>query len=260
MKEARKKTVDININKSILRLAGRANAKYGLINEGDKILLGLSGGKDSLTLAHVLKHIQKVAPYNFEFEAVTVAYGMGENLENLHKHCQEFDIKHIIVDTSIFEIAKDKIRTNSSFCSFFSRMRRGALYTYALENGFNKLALAHHLDDAAESFFMNFMNNGTLRSMAPKYKASNGLWVIRPLIHARERQLRDNVIQNNLEVVGDEACPAMRFDVKMPHARASTKELLSNLEKEHKELFISLKSAFENLQTSSFCDERYLDK
>lgn len=256
----KKENIDINISKSILRLAGRANAKYELICEGDKVLLGLSGGKDSLSLAHVLKHIQKVAPYNFEFEAVTVSYGMGENLENLQKHCKKFGIKHSIIDTSIFEIAKDKIRTNSSFCSFFSRMRRGALYTYALENGFNKLALAHHLDDAAESFFMNFMNNGTLRSMAPKYKAKNGLWIIRPLIHVRERGLRDNVVHNNIEVIGDEACPAMRFDVKMPHARASTKEFLANLEKEHKELFISLKSAFENLQANSFCDTDYLDK
>ena len=254
------KTKDINVNKSILRLAGRANAKYELIKEGDNVLVGLSGGKDSITLVHVLKHIQKVAPYNFNFEAVTISYGMGEDLKNLQKHCEDFGIKHSIVDTSIFEIAKDKIRVNSSFCSFFSRMRRGALYTYALENGFNKLALAHHLDDAAESFFMNFMNNGTLRSMAPKYKADNGLWVIRPLIHVRERALRDNVLQNNIEVVGDEACPAMRFDIKMPHARAKTKELLANLEKDYKELFVSLKSAFENLQTNSFCDMDYLDK
>ncbi|MFV0481626.1 MAG: tRNA 2-thiocytidine biosynthesis TtcA family protein [Campylobacteraceae bacterium] len=250
----------LEISKSILRLSGRANAKYGLIEEGDKVLLGLSGGKDSITLAHVLKHMQRVTPFNFNFEAVTISYGMGEDLKNLQKHCEEYDIKHNVVDTSIFEISKDKIRTNSSFCSFFSRMRRGALYTYALENGFNKLALAHHLDDAAESFFMNFMNNGTLRSMAPKYKADNGLWVIRPLIHVRERQLRDNVTHHNIEVIGDEACPAMRFDVKMPHARAATKELLANLEKENPGLFISLKSAFEKLQVSSFCDERYLDK
>ncbi|MDR2636120.1 MAG: tRNA 2-thiocytidine biosynthesis TtcA family protein [Campylobacteraceae bacterium] len=250
---------EINISKSILRSMGRANAKYDLITQGDRVLLGLSGGKDSLSLAHALKHMQKVAPFDFEFEAATVTYGMGEDLNILHKHCEQYEIKHTIIDTSIFELAKDKIRKNSSFCSFFSRMRRGALYTYALENGFNKLALAHHLDDAAESFFMNFMNNGTLRSMPPIYKADNGLVVIRPLIHVRERQLRDNALLNNLPTIGDEACPAMRFDVKMPHARYETKELLANLEKAHPSLFVSLKGAFEKVQVNSFCQKEFLE-
>ncbi len=137
----------IPISKRLLRIAGRTNAKYNLIKEGDKILLGLSGGKDSLSLAHILKHMQKVAPFDFEFKAVTIAYGMGEDLQTLHAHCEEHGIEHEIVDTKIFELAGEKIRANSSFCSFFSRMRRGALYTYALEKGYNKLALAHHLDD-----------------------------------------------------------------------------------------------------------------
>jgi len=248
----------MNINKSILRSMGRANAKYNLITEGDKVLLGLSGGKDSLSLAHALKHMQRVAPFDFTYETATVTYGMGEDLKTLHEHCLSHDIKHTIIDTSIFELAKDKIRKNSSFCSFFSRMRRGALYTYALEHGFNKLALAHHLDDAAESFFMNFMNNGTLRSMAPIYKADNGIIVIRPLIHVRERQLRDNALINELPTIGDEACPAMRFDVKMRHARYETKELLARLEKENPNLFISLKSAFEKIQVNSFCQKEFL--
>ena len=250
----------LDISKRLLRIAGRTNARYNLISEGDKILLGLSGGKDSLSLAHILKHMQRVAPFDFEFKAVTIAYGMGEDLQTLHKHCLEHGIDHEIVDTKIFDLAQDKIRENSSFCSFFSRMRRGALYTYALEHGYKKLALAHHLDDAVESFFMNFSHNGTLRSMPPIYKAQNGLWVIRPLIHARERQLRDCATEHNMPTIGDEACPAMRFDVKMPVMRAQTKEMLANMEKQNPELFISLKKAFENIQVSSFCDERFLEE
>ena len=223
----------VELSKKLLRKTGRANATYDMVGEGDKVLLGLSGGKDSLALAHVLKHMQRVAPFDFELKAVTISYGMGEDYTNLHNHSLEYGIDHEIVNTNTFELSKDKIRKNSSFCSFFSRMRRGALYTYALENGFNKVALAHHLDDAAESFFMNFMNNGSLRSMAPKYTAENGLIVIRPFIHVRERQLRDNATKNELTVIGDEACPAMRFDIKMPHARAETKELLAKLEEEN---------------------------
>lgn len=250
----------ITLSKRLLRIVGQTNAKYGLISEGDKILLGLSGGKDSLSLAHVLKHMQKVAPFPFEFKAVTIAYGMGESLETLHQHCLDHEIDHEIVDTKIFELAQEKIRANSSFCSFFSRMRRGALYTYAIEKGYKKLALAHHLDDAAESFFMNFSHNGSLRSMPPIYKAENGLLVIRPFIHVRERQLRDCADSAHMPVVGDEACPAMRFDVKMPVARAQTKEMLARMEQENSELFISLKRAFENIHVSSFSKEEFLQR
>lgn len=250
----------IDISKRLLRIVGRTNARYSLIEEGDKILLGLSGGKDSLSLAHLLKHMQRVAPFDFEFKAVTVAYGMGEDLRVLHEHCLEHGIDHEIYDTKIFELAQDKIRTNSSFCSFFSRMRRGALYTYALEKGYKKLALAHHLDDAVESFFMNFSYNGSLRSMPPIYKAQNGLQVIRPLIHVRERQLVECAKDANMPLIGDEACPAMRFDVKMPVARAKTKEMLAEMEKENNALFVSLKKAFENINLSSFSQEDYLER
>ncbi len=248
----------IKLSKKLLRVTGRTNARYNLIKEGDKILLGLSGGKDSLCLAHVLKHMQRVAPFEFEFKATTISYGMGEDLRVLHEHCLEHEIPHEIYDTKIYDLAKDKIRKNSSFCSFFSRMRRGALYSYALENGFNKLALAHHLDDAVESFFMNFSYNGALRSMPPIYKAKNGLEVIRPFIHVRERQLKDQAKEANMPLIGDEACPSMRFDIKMPVARAKTKQMLAKMEEENHELFTSLRKSFENINLSSFCEDRYI--
>ncbi len=250
----------INISKKLLRTTGRTVMKYNLIKEGDRILLGLSGGKDSLCMAHVFKHLQRVSPIKFEFKAVTIAYGMGENLETLKAHCKEYDINHEVLDTKIFELSKEKIRKNSSFCSFFSRMRRGALYSYAKDNGYEKLALAHHLDDAVESFFMNFSYNGALRSMPPVYRAGNGLEVIRPFIHVRERQLREQAKEHNMPTIGDEACPAMRFDIKMPVARAKTKEMLAKMEEENKDLFVSLKTAFENINVFSFCEEEYLER
>ena len=199
-----------------------------------------------------MKHFQSVSPQNWDFKAVTLGYGMGENFDYLKTHCKEHDIDYEVIDSEIFELSKDKIRRNSSFCSFFSRMRRGYLYSYALKNGYNKLAIAHHLDDAVESFFMNFTYNGALRTLAPKYRAQNGIVVIRPLIFAREKQLRDSAMRNSLQTIGDEACPAMRFDVKMPHARFETKQLLANLESENPKLFISLKAAFENLHSDTF--------
>lgn len=247
--------MSIKISKKIMSKLGKTNAEFELIEEGDKILVGLSGGKDSLTMIHAMKEQQRRAPFKFEFIAVTVSYGMGENFEQLSNHCKEHEIPHIIHDTKTYDLAKEKIRKNSSFCSFFSRMRRGYLYSVAQEYGCNKVALGHHLDDAAESFFMNFIYNGQMRSLAPKYRAKNGLIVIRPLIQMRERQLSAFVLDNGIEAIGDEACPAMRFDVKMPHARANTKEMLSKMEKEFPSLFTSLNAAFKNISVDSFFDK-----
>ena len=242
----------IEISKKITKTVGRTNAQYGLIKEGDKVLVGFSGGKDSLTLLHSLAHLKKVAPFDFEFKAVTVNYGMGERLEFLTKHCEQYGIEHKVIETEIFDLAKEKIRQNSSYCSFFSRMRRGYLYSVAQDFGCNKLALGHHLDDAMESFFMNFFYNGQMRSMPPIYKAENGIEVIRPLIFLRERQLRAFADANQIAVIGDEACPAMRFDIKAPHARESVKKLLSELEEKNPEIFVSMKAAFGNIHTETF--------
>ena len=234
---------------------GKTNAEFDLIQEGDKILVGLSGGKDSLTMIHAMKEQQRRAPFNFEFIAVTVGYGMGENFDNLAKHCKEYEIPHIIHDTKIYDLAEEKIRKNSSFCSFFSRMRRGTLYGIAEKHGCNKLSLGHHMDDAVESFFMNFIYNGQMRSLAPKYRAENGLIIIRPLIQMRERQLSAFVVDNNIDAIGDEACPAMRFDIKMPHARANMKEMLRKMEKDFPSLFTSMNAAFKNISVDSFFDK-----
>jgi tRNA(Ile)-lysidine synthetase-like protein len=250
----------LEISKKLSRITGQTNVKYDLIKDGDKVLVGFSGGKDSLTLIHTLKRMQKHTPFSFEFKAVTITYGMGEQVEFLSNHCKKYDIEHEIINTEIFDISKDKIRKNSSFCSFISRMRRGYLYTHALDNGFNKLALGHHLDDAMESFLMNIFYNGNMRSIPPIYKAKNGLMVIRPLIFCRERQLREFAINNNIKVIGDEECPAMRVDIKMPHVRENIKQLLAKLEKENKDIFVSMKRSFENFHPSTFFNLYHLDK
>lgn len=243
----------IELSKKLLRIVGQTNAKYKMFEDGDKILLALSGGKDSMTLAHLLKHFSSVSPMNWAFKAVTVSYGIGENLTPIKEHFKEHGIDYEVIDTKIFEFGREKIRENTTFCSFCSRMRRGYLYTYALENGFNKIAIAHHFDDAAESFFMNFTHNGALRTLAPSYQAENGLRIIRPLILARERQIRDCAVKNELPLMNEEeSCPAKQYGGKSPHARAKTKEMLANFEAENPKFFISLKAAFENVHLDTF--------
>ncbi|GHS86861.1 tRNA 2-thiocytidine(32) synthetase TtcA [Campylobacterota bacterium] len=248
-----------SLPKKVTKILAQTNAEYGLIKEGDRVLLGLSGGKDSLTLAHLLLRMQRIAPFDFEFQAITIHYGMGEDLSRLSAHCEEFGIPHIVERTNIFETAGDHIRENSSFCSYFSRMRRGALYGAAKRLGFPILALAHHLDDAAESFFMNIFNNGKLRSMPPVYVSEkHNIKVIRPLIKAREAQLAECARSNGFPIVGDENCPAFQMNVKMPHERAETKLWLSRLEKERSGLFDRMRSAFENIEAAAFYDKRHI--
>ncbi|HHS91953.1 MAG TPA: tRNA 2-thiocytidine biosynthesis protein TtcA [Campylobacterales bacterium] len=249
------------MSKKLLRAVGKTNANFKLIGEGDKVLVGLSGGKDSLALVHLMKHIQRHAPFNFDFEACTVKYGMpGEVYDQVVEHCKTYHIKHTVYDTNIFEISNDTIRENSSFCSYFSRMRRGALYSFAEENGFTKVALGHHFDDTAESFFMNMFYNGTMRAMAPIYKTERGFHLIRPLIEVRERQLIAFARENKLEPIGDEACPAMLKEVKMPHARANMKLWLENLEQENAQLFKMIKASFKHIHDDTFLDPERWDR
>ena len=249
-------SLSAKLSKKIMSKLGKTNAEFSLVEEGDKILVGLSGGKDSLTLIHAMKEQQRRAPFKFEFIAVTISYGMGENYDKLIAHCEEYGIKHKVHTTNVFDLAKEKIRKNSSSCSFFSRMRRGYLYSVAQELGCNKVALGHHMDDAAESFFMNFIYNGQMRSLAPKYTAGNGLVVIRPLIQMRERQLRAFVEENEFYAIGDELCPSIHFEDKMPHARANTKAMLAKMEKDFPSLFTSLNAAFKNISVDSFFENK----
>lgn len=249
------------MSKKLLKVIGKTNAEYRLVGEGDKILVGLSGGKDSLALIHALKHMQLHAPFNFEFEGCTVKYGMpDEHYEFLSKHCEKYEIKHTVFETNIFDVSQDSIRENSSFCSYFSRMRRGALYSFAQEGGFNKVALGHHFDDTVESFFMNMFYNGSMRALAPIYKTSRGFHLIRPLIQVRESQLRGFAQDNELTVIGDEACPAMLKDVKMPHARASTKAWLAEQEAKNGDLFKMINASFKHIHDDTFLDPERWDR
>jgi len=243
------------ISKKLLRVFGKTNGNYRLIGEGDRVVVGLSGGKDSLALVHLLKNMKMHAPFDFEFEACTVSYGMpGESYDELHAHCVEYDIPHRVYETRIYEMSQDTIREDSSHCSYFSRMRRGALYSYAIENGFGKVALGHHFDDAVESFFMNMFYNGVMRSMAPIYETQKGLHLIRPLIEARESMLSAFASDNGFATIGDEACPAMRVETRAPYARAATKEWLSRMESDEPELFRRLRASFRHIHDDTFLD------
>jgi len=245
---------DIWFSKKVTKFAGRVQGEFELIKPDDRVLVGLSGGKDSFVLLHVLKRMQLIAPFKFELAALTIDSMTGIDYSPLKKWCKKFNIEYILYKTPIFDILEEKKRPGSSPCSFCARMRRGAFYTKAIELGFNKIALGHHFDDAVETFFMGLFYNGIMRSMPPIYKAYNDLEVIRPLIKVREKWIEYMASKNNFPIIsGEESCLAFKAsDGKEPYAREKVKNFLANLEKEEPKIFQRIENAFSHIDCDTF--------
>ena len=230
--------------RSILRLVGRAVAEYSMIQPGDRLLLGVSGGKDSLSLLHVLRHMRKKAPFAFELGAATVDPCIdGFDPSPLRAYIPHLEVPYYYERQDIVGRALRTMR-GQSFCAYCSRMRRGVLYALARRHGYNVLVLAQHLDDLAESFVMSAFHNGRLRTMKAHYVIDAGdLRLIRPLIYVRERQTAAFARRAALPVIADN-CPAC---FRMPSERRRIKELLARQEEEHDLLFPNLLTAIRPL-------------
>jgi tRNA 2-thiocytidine biosynthesis protein TtcA len=228
----------------LLAAAGRAIGDFAMIRDGDRILLGLSGGKDSLSLLHVLLHLRRRAPVRFELAACTVDPQSPEyDPSPLKPYLQQLGIPYFYESQPIVASAAAHMH-GDSFCAYCSRLRRGILYRVAREQGYNVLALAQHLDDLAESFLMSAFFGGKLRTMQAHYLNDAGdVRVIRPLVYARERQTRDFARNAGLPVIA-ENCPAC---FAMPMQRFQMKQLLAEQERLHNKLFASLLTAMKPL-------------
>lgn len=233
--------------RSILRAAGRAIADYDMIRPGDRLLLGLSGGKDSLSMLHTLLHLRDKSPVPFTLAAATVDPEIdGFDPSVMCDYVPALGVAHYYRRQAIVERALKNMRGNS-FCAYCARMRRGILYATAREHGCNVLVLAQHLDDLAESFLMSAFHGGSLRTMKAHYLNDSGdLRVIRPFVYVRERQLRDFAAAALMPVISDN-CPAC---FHMPSQRQHMKELLAQEEGFHPRLFANLLSAMQPLMNS----------
>ncbi len=233
--------------KPLLRAAGSAIMDFSMIRPGDRVLLGLSGGKDSLSLLHVLLELRDKAPVRFELGAATVDPCIeGFDPSFLKDYVSDLGVPYFYRRQDIVGRALKTMR-GDSFCAYCSRMRRGILYATAREQGYNVLALAHHLDDLAESFLMSAFYGGSLRTMKAHYVNDAGdLRIIRPFVYARERQTRDFAIRAGLPAIVDN-CPAC---FRMPTKRMQMKEMLSVQEKTHKRLFSNLLTTMKPLMVN----------
>jgi tRNA 2-thiocytidine biosynthesis protein TtcA len=239
-------TLSVRPPKALLRPVGRAIADFKMIQQGDRVLLGLSGGKDSLALLHLLRHLQRHAPIDFELGAVTIDPQIpGFDPSVLQPYLAALEIPYFYHSQAIADEAmKFQHQPAFSFCAFCSRIKRGSIYGIARRHGYNVIALAQHLDDLAESFLMSAFHRGQLATMKAHYTVDKGdLRVIRPLIYVRERQSAAFATSAALPVVADN-CPAC---FAKPTERIHFKQLLAAEEQRHKGLFKNLLAAMRPL-------------
>ena len=233
--------------KSLQRLTGRAIADYGMIREGDRILLGLSGGKDSLSLLQILMRLLHHAPVNFSLGVVTVdPQSDSFDPSSLKPYIASLDLEYFYVSEPIVDLAEEHMN-GDSYCAWCARMRRGLIYKTARQHDYNVVALAQHLDDLAESFLMSAFHGGKLKTMKAHYVNDDGdIRIIRPLVYVRERQLADFAESAKLPVIM-ENCPAC---FSMPTQRQHMKELLAREEEANNSLFTTLLSSMRPIMES----------
>jgi tRNA 2-thiocytidine biosynthesis protein TtcA len=229
------------LERRIRRLAGKAVGDFGLIQSNDRILVALSGGKDSWTLLHVLEGLRQRAPVNFSLIAITVHPGFpGFQIGPIETYLRERGYGYRIIYAPIHEIMLEKLKPEDTPCSLCARIRRGVLYTQAIEHGCTKVALGHHCDDFIETLLLNQFYNGKIKAMAPLVHAEDGRnVVIRPLVYVHE----DIIIRYASAARFPVTCCACPSCGDPDMKRVRIKKLLSGLEQEQPGIKASLLAA-----------------
>lgn len=180
------------LQKRLRREAGKAIADFNMIEDGDKVMVCLSGGADSYTMLDVLRHMQEHAPINFQIIAVNLDQkqpGFPENV--LPDYLRNENVPFHIIEQDTYSIVKDIVPEGKTTCALCSRLRRGIIYSYAKDNGITKIALGHHREDLLETLFLNMFYGGRLKTMPPKLQSDDGgNIVIRPLAYCREKDIK----------------------------------------------------------------------
>lgn len=217
--------------KRVLSFTRRAIDDYKMISAGDKIAVGVSGGKDSLTLLCALAQLRRFYPEPFEIVAITVNMGLeGMDFSAVEELCRRLDVPYHSVPTEIYKIIFE-VRKESNPCALCAKMRRGALHTAAKELGCNKVALGHHFDDVVETFMLNLFFEGRLGCFQPvTYLSRMDIHLIRPMIYMPEKDVRYFANKAGLPTVKS-TCPADGAT-----EREEMKKLLATLERENKGL------------------------
>ncbi|WP_280538725.1 tRNA 2-thiocytidine(32) synthetase TtcA [Chromohalobacter sp. 11-W] len=244
------------LQKRLRRQVGNAIVDYGMIRDGDKVMVCLSGGKDSYTMLDILMNLQRNAPVSFELVAVNLDQkqpGFPEHV--LPEYLDGVGVPYHIVERDTYSVVKEKTPEGKTTCALCSRLRRGTLYGFAEEIGANKIALGHHREDMLETLFLNMFFGGTLKSMPPKLLSDdNKNVVIRPLAYCREADIAEYAEWREFPIIPCNLCGSQ------PNLqRQVVKEMLAEWEEKHPGRLEAMFKSITNVAPSQLADRNLFD-
>jgi tRNA 2-thiocytidine biosynthesis protein TtcA len=244
------------LEKAMRRNVGKAIVDFNMIEDGDLVMVCLSGGADSYTMLETLRHLQKIAPVDFKLVAVNLDQKQpGFPEEVLPRYLDGIGVTYRIVEQDTYSIVTDKIAAGKTTCSLCSRLRRGILYKTAKELGATKIALGHHRDDILHTFMLNMFYGGTIKTMPPKLRADDGEnIVIRPLAYCREADIKKYAAVMEYPIIPCNLCGSQ------PNLqRQAMREMLNQWEKTNPLWIKSMMTAMQNVVPSHMMDRSLFD-
>lgn len=244
------------LEKKLLHNIGRAIADYQLIESNDKLLVCLSGGKDSFTMLYLLRKLQQRAKVPFSIQSFTLDQSQpGWNDDVLHAWLKDHQFDYKILTEDTYSIVMDKIPEGKTYCSLCSRLRRGIIYRYAQTHGFNKIALGHHRDDLITSLLMSIFYNGEIKSMPPKLLSDDKKnIVIRPLAYCQEKDIAEYAQLKAFPIIPCNLCGSQEN-----LARKKTKKLIETLAQDNPNIPSNMLHALQSVRPSQLMDKKLWD-
>lgn len=244
------------IEKKLLHYIGKAIGDFNLIQTGDKVMVCLSGGKDSFTMVRILRLLQQRAHAKFDLFVFTLDQAQpGWDDSALRQWLDATKLPYEILTRDTYSIVKDKIPEGNTYCSLCSRLRRGIIYRYAEEHGFNKVALGHHRDDLIRTLLMSILYNGEIRSMPPKLLSDNKRHiVIRPLAYCQENDIIAYAKEQAFPIIPCNLCGSQEN-----LARQRVKVLIDQLAKENPKVPSNMLHALQSVKISQLMDKQLWD-